>query len=234
MAFIVKSGALQGGDEGPLPEGWFEAKDPHGKKYYYTAEGKTQWERPKPPKVKKFHNVTFIADAIQSNGIIDAEKEIKDMLLAEVETMPMGKYSSLLKAQERLSRRTDIQPLDTRFVHRLRPRRVEPARIEARVKNFYTGLQEIINKYDPNPNKYDPSVIESVNKQKEHSFSEIPAKRRRFNEKQYTPIEEGRADITKKISNDNIGFRMLKTMYVFIMIFKCIFFHNDLKMYFFS
>ena len=32
-----------------LLPGWFEAKDPSGKSYYYTAEGKTSWDRPSAP-----------------------------------------------------------------------------------------------------------------------------------------------------------------------------------------
>ena len=32
-----------------LLPGWFEAKDPSGKSYYYTADGKTSWERPSAP-----------------------------------------------------------------------------------------------------------------------------------------------------------------------------------------
>lgn len=29
-----------------LPDGWFEARTPEGKPYYYTADGRTQWESP--------------------------------------------------------------------------------------------------------------------------------------------------------------------------------------------
>ena len=32
-----------------LLPGWFEAKDPSGKSYYYTADGKTSWDRPSAP-----------------------------------------------------------------------------------------------------------------------------------------------------------------------------------------
>ena len=29
-----------------LPKGWYEAKDPTGTPYYYTADGQTSWDRP--------------------------------------------------------------------------------------------------------------------------------------------------------------------------------------------
>lgn len=31
-----------------LPAGWFEARSPEGRPYYYTADGRTQWEPPVP------------------------------------------------------------------------------------------------------------------------------------------------------------------------------------------
>ena len=34
-----------------LLPGWFEAKDNDGKSYYYTADGKTSWDRPSAPAV---------------------------------------------------------------------------------------------------------------------------------------------------------------------------------------